>query len=46
MQNNDGKQTTRLQYTLATYSKVPTTSKKVKYVEKPEQLQWNELKSN
>ena len=26
-------------------SKVPTTDKKVKYIEKPEQLQWNELKS-
>ena len=26
-------------------SKVPTTGKKVKYKEKPEQLQWKELKS-
>ena len=26
-------------------SKVPTTVKTVKYIGKPEQLQWNELKS-
>ena len=26
-------------------SKVVTTDKKVKYIEKPEELQWNELKS-
>ena len=26
-------------------SKVLTTNKKIKYIEKPEQLQWNELKN-